>query len=199
MNKEAKQGKVHLPDDDGDVVESVVQYLYTSDYEHIDGALTHDVKVYTLADKLDIPLLVEKASTRFCARAKNLWDTEGFAAAIREIYENAPERDRSMRRAVVEISANHAKQLLEQESGVEFRKVVGEIVTFGIEFQLAAMSVRKWQLDEQLWYYCNQTRKAFAVSQDPMDGYRCPFCNYNNDDFSPCHSKISGIRYSDYE
>ncbi|KAK4503133.1 hypothetical protein PRZ48_006560 [Zasmidium cellare] len=182
---EASSGIVTLPDDHPEAVCAVMQYLYTSDYQvkSTPGQtptlepLVLDVLVYTLADKLDVQPLVQFAAKRFCVRLQGmqseLWKTAAFPEAIRELYLNAPDTDRKMHKTVMEISTAHAVKLLTESYGLEFRKVVEEVKTFGTEFQLAAISRRQDYVDGAARYFCSNRSKVVIL---PEDQPSCPAC-----------------------
>lgn len=147
--QEEKEGAaVDIPIEYEDVVDAMLQYLYTSDYSttttsygkpYAHPPIVLDVLVYTLALAVEILPLAEKAAFSFCKRAETDWATPGFAQAVRELYERVADKDRKLRNKAISIAGRHAKELIHESYGAEFRAVVKEVKAFGADIQSAAI------------------------------------------------------------
>lgn len=143
------------------------------------------VLVYTLADFLNLPLLEELAITRFCAYAEDHWQAADFAEAIREVYENAPDKkDRRMRTTAVKVAGEHALLLLRNEYGHTLRSVVKEVKTFAMELQLATRElIGSGEMDHFKFRRSGCAKVFFVRSGQGRLG--CPYCcSRNLDDLS---------------
>ncbi|KAH6847105.1 hypothetical protein B0I37DRAFT_374303 [Chaetomium sp. MPI-CAGE-AT-0009] len=123
--QEGKTGVVALPDDDPQVVNLMIRYLYYLDYpaqpEVQDEAvetpqesksadcsnLTVHARVYALGEKYDIQGLKTLAIEKFKTEAKVHWNCDEFIRAVEEVYTSTIDQDRGLRDAVVEAIRVH--------------------------------------------------------------------------------------------
>lgn len=80
------------------------------DYEQI---LDH-VRVYTLADKLDIGGLKSLAKSKFQAAVSGHWPLPRFPEIVREIFTSTPSTDDGLRNIATAICAEHIEDLLNE-------------------------------------------------------------------------------------
>ena len=73
------------------------------------------VRVYTLADKLDIGDLKILAKAKFKAAVSGRWPLPQFPAIVHEIFTNTPSTDKGMRNIAIETCAEHIEELLDEE------------------------------------------------------------------------------------
>ena len=123
-----------LPDDDPRIVEKLLVYLYTSDYDdepssqEPEDASSHDsspepaeynqiiahVRVYSLADRFDIKDLKTMAKRKFEAAITKRWPLPSFPAIVREIFRSTPSLDNGLRDIVISLCAQHMEDLIEE-------------------------------------------------------------------------------------
>ena len=95
--------------------------------------IVFNVAVHTVADKYNISDLAELSASKFAALAKTEWQTDVFAEAIREVWLNAPDRDRELRNPILAVCSDHAKDLFREEFVAAFRAVANSVQAFGGE------------------------------------------------------------------
>ncbi|KAK5740481.1 hypothetical protein LTR17_004518 [Elasticomyces elasticus] len=123
--KEASEGVITLKEDKPSVVDAMINYFYTFDYnsernngnsERNNGgtnemsALAFDLHVLLLADKYDIPDLARLTTTKFKERAQNEWKSTAFANAAGLVFTAGFPVD-PLRDIVVQIAMAQAKEL----------------------------------------------------------------------------------------
>lgn len=126
--QEAREGRISLPEDDVQIVDLMIYYLYHLDYhvsqppgddtqpkEELTGwELPIHVKVYGMAEKYGAAGLKAVAELKFKATANLDWHHNNLIRAAREAYESTVETDRSLR-DVVTIKLVNRPKLLELE------------------------------------------------------------------------------------
>ncbi|CAH0025793.1 unnamed protein product, partial [Clonostachys rhizophaga] len=115
--KESLEKKIEIQDFDSGIVESMLRYMYSFNYNNIRGvsSMVYDAQVYQIADKYDIPTLKEYSKDRFNTAITTGWNMDEFPLAINVVYESTPSEDRGLRDLVVETSLLHLDSLLEQD------------------------------------------------------------------------------------
>ncbi|KAK7177377.1 BTB/POZ domain-containing protein, partial [Paraphaeosphaeria sporulosa] len=178
--KESAEGVVHLKDDVR-VVEAMLHFMYTFDYEAIGDAenspspMVFNVKVYSIAEKYDIPALKLLAKQKLQKTAEICWDMDDFPHAVAEIYASTPSADQSLRQLSTEISCDHIKQLLAKQG---FRDVLDEAVGFASDVAqfLAKNQVRSIQPKK---YTCPGCEHTFEAVIPPGRSCYCIYCGSN--------------------
>ncbi|KAK4900857.1 hypothetical protein LTR27_002040 [Elasticomyces elasticus] len=167
--KEAEEGLITLQEEDPRVVEALLQFIYTLDFDDschdVDEmpAIVFTVDVHIAADKFDIPGLRKLTASKFRAYALTKWDTAGFAEAAALVFNAGIAVEKSLRESVVTIATKNAKQLLGQdEVGKRFHAVASAT---------PALAVALWQRQVE-----EKTEGAAAdeVEETKRQGYRCP-------------------------
>ncbi|KAK4544760.1 hypothetical protein LTR36_004009 [Oleoguttula mirabilis] len=176
--KEAEEKKIKLDDDDPEVVNAMLHYLYNFDYggdydnspDRI-APIMLDIRVFAIADKYLITPLKELAVEVFTERAAAGWGTDEFAAAISEIYSIIPEHEDHMRRIVVRAVQEHATELFsEGPSYASFNSVMRQIADFGADVS-QALARRSTMVT---WYCCPTCSSTFAMGDYEGVGFDCP-------------------------
>ncbi|KAK5701415.1 hypothetical protein LTR17_022608 [Elasticomyces elasticus] len=167
--KEAEEGLITLQEDDPRVVEAMLQFIYTLDFDDschdVDEmpAIVFNVYVHIAADKYDIPALRKLTASKFHACALTKWDTAGFAEAAALVFNAGIAVEESLRETVVSVATKKAKQLLNQdEAGVSFRAVASAT---------PALAVALWQRKVE---ETTEGTAADEVEETKGQGYRCP-------------------------
>ncbi|KAK3640303.1 hypothetical protein LTR56_011899 [Elasticomyces elasticus] len=167
--KEAEEGLITLQEDDPRVVEAMLQFIYTLDFDDSchDAdempAIVFNVNVHIAADKFDIPVLRKLTAFKFHAYALTKWDTAGFAEAAALVFDAGTAVEESLREIVVSIATKNAKKLLGQdEVGTRFHAVASAT---------PALAVALWQRQVE-----GKMEEAEAAEvKDPKGyGYTCP-------------------------
>lgn len=142
--QEGQESKIELAEDDPQVVDAMLHYLYNFDYGDYGIGQEHcppivlDVRVFAIAGKYFLANLKDLAAKKFETRAAEEWKGPGFVAAITEAYSIIPEHDDTIRKILVRIAREHASQLLdpEQDHG-DLRAVAGEMSAFARDLATA--------------------------------------------------------------
>lgn len=127
---------IELKEDDVQVVEAMLHFLYRCDYDSSGNdqrpvsPMLFNIKVYTAADKYDIPPLKSCARKKFDKVVDTCWDMDDFAHAITLIYSSTPPTDRGLRDIVVDVAHEHLKELLKKD---KFFRVLEETPGFAAD------------------------------------------------------------------
>ena len=180
---------IKLEDDDPDVVEAMLHYVYHFDYtypskeQNRGQKIVFDVNVHTIADKYNVAGLTNIAASKFTARAKSEWKTPGFAEAISEVYTVAADPDRELRNAIIAICSEKAGDLAVEHFGAPVRAAASLLPAFGGDLftKIASRLARPPKPDGDTRYKCPSCGKTFAmkgVSDDNYETRNCPYCPY---------------------
>jgi hypothetical protein len=207
--KESYSGRIELEDDPA-TVERMISYVYTLDYrdeehqqpesgscdpmpcdetsdsgrEEDQPALfgTTSVRVYTIADKYDIPPLKELAKTKFQTWGEKNWARKEFSDIVKEIFESTPKSDRGLRDIATRIVALHADVLILKD---EFRRLIEEGGDFGLSTvrllleEKAGLKANHAKLQEEL-QQCernlNRKTKQFDLTLRLINEDMCEYC-----------------------
>lgn len=173
----------------------MIQFLYLSTYEDAScmrpeglfGPIQFNLKVFIAADKYDVPSLPEQAGAKFKIRMSELSSPEDFISTVRELYEDAFDITKDMRRFAIEAAVSHASSLFNRDSKVDkkdkkadtFRKVIADIPAFGAEVMAGLLT--KFDKREETF------PRATA--------YRCHFCKININVSRACGSSVAYCPY----
>ncbi|KAK5724597.1 hypothetical protein LTR15_004643 [Elasticomyces elasticus] len=159
--KEATEGVITLKEDKPAVVDAMINYFYTFDYnsERNNGgtnemsALEFDVHVLLLADKYDIPDLARLTTTKFKKRAQNEWKSTAFANAAGLVFAAGFPVD-PLRDIVVQIAMAQAKELDKGDVGRRFYEIASSTPALAVALW-RKRSIRDWdELSGYQWYTC---------------------------------------------
>lgn len=145
------------------VVEAMLHFMYTFDYDASGSAqnssspMVFNVKVYSIADKYDVPALKSQAKQKFETAVETCWDMDDFPDAIAQVYHSTPSTDRGLREVISGAACEHVNELLLKQG---FRDVLEETVGFASDI---AQLLAKRQKQNQ--------------GQSQRQRYRCPGCN----------------------
>ncbi|KAF2496366.1 hypothetical protein BU16DRAFT_509359 [Lophium mytilinum] len=134
--KEATDGVIDLSHDDSDAVRAMLEFAYTASYPCPKGATSerlralHEVAVYGIGHKYEIPSLQEHALGRFCCFVSSEWEQEYFPDVVRAIYESTPSSDRGLRDYVVNIMVSFQEKISKQDRESPIQKLLAEIGEF---------------------------------------------------------------------
>jgi len=116
--KEGISGEINLQEDDPDMVDNMLRFLYTLDYQ--DGAeggrpLLVNAKMYAIGDKYCIEALKKLAKTKFSEALDAGWDIVSFPEVIETVYTTTPATDRDLRDCLTHVLLEHKEELYEHE------------------------------------------------------------------------------------
>ncbi|KAG7007343.1 hypothetical protein G7Y79_00010g028440 [Physcia stellaris] len=113
-----KSGEINLQEDDPDMVDNMLRFLYTSDYRddaNGDRPLLVNAKMYSLGDKYSIEALKELAEYKFSDALDAGWDIVSFPEVIDAVYNTTPASDRGLRDRLTPVLLEHKEELHEHE------------------------------------------------------------------------------------
>ncbi|KAN0072921.1 hypothetical protein V8E54_009035 [Elaphomyces granulatus] len=144
---------------------------------------TTSVRVYTIADKYDIPPLKELAKTKFQTWGEKNWARKEFSDIVKEIFESTPKSDRGLRDIATRIVALHANFLIQKD---EFRQLIGDLELGTVSLLLeekadleASMKAECAELQKELRQYqrnLNRKIKALDSTLKVFNEHRCNHC-----------------------
>jgi hypothetical protein len=132
--------------DEPDAISAMLRYLYTGDYNTKGQTMQFHLKIYELADKVRIPTLKTLSENKFKVMAENDWSHPLFPACVKTAYEITPPGSGgvSLRSIIVEIAAEHIKDLFKLETG--FRHMMEDVAAFGADLSEVLGGVRSSKL-----------------------------------------------------
>ncbi|TVY45333.1 Arm repeat protein interacting with ABF2 [Lachnellula occidentalis] len=167
--KEGPSKEIDLEDDQPEIVEKMLSYMYTSDYS--DGpdstepgstpsksvpsasstavsssnpsptsASLTNAQLFVIADKYDIQGLKELAKKKYEEVIADSWNSASFVASLKLLYEETLESDRALKDAAVKVAGQHAKELVDR----------GEFAALCIEHGQIGFDVLKSSISESL-------------------------------------------------
>lgn len=80
-----------------------------------DSVLVLHARVYALGEKYMVEGLKALAIENFSNSARNLWNTDGFFEAAREVYTSTIDSDRGLRDIVVKVFHDHQERLIHKD------------------------------------------------------------------------------------
>ena len=162
-------------------VEAMLRFMYTSEYDASGSAensaspMVSNVKVYSIADKYDVPSLKSQAEQKFRTTVETCWNMDDFPYAVAEVYNSTTSIDRGLRNVVVEVACKHINELLSKQG---FRDVLEEITGFASDMvQHLATSPGKSEIRSQTKYQCPSCLRQWEATLDPGVTYYCMYCN----------------------
>ncbi|KAF2165467.1 hypothetical protein M409DRAFT_24317 [Zasmidium cellare ATCC 36951] len=217
---ETKDAVIELHHEHEDVIDQLVEYLYTSEYDDELSMTSHsphgpmhfDVKMYTAADKLDIPDLADLAVEKFIARAERYTGEKDFYGAVHELHKEAPDTATKMRDAIVTATIRDAHVLFQKDldslvADKNFQRLVCDVPAFGMEVVME-LSMRVEEKSEGLralkahfkdseTWHCGNCEVNFHVTNfSKTHCMRCPCCQ--KDGLSMIHRSMSTLYQSDW-
>lgn len=119
--KEGISGEINLQEDDPEMVDNMLRFLYTSDYQdNAEGGrpLLVNAKMYAIGDKYRIEALKKLAKTKFSGALDAGWDIVSFPEVIETVYTTTLTSDRELRDCLKPVLLEHKEELHEQEGFV---------------------------------------------------------------------------------
>lgn len=147
--KETQDSIISLPEDEPEIVELLMQYLYEGEYNPVlfsDAAPTGSssqllihTKMYEMADKYEVVGLKELAKEKFSRSCMHFWDTSDFPVAANHVFLTTPENDEGLRDVVSQTIAKNMALIREPE-----------IRTLLIQFNSLALGILDAKSEEQV-------------------------------------------------
>ena len=119
-------------EDDPDIVDCMVEYLYRLDYDDqassAHGYLTVHALVYAMAEKYEIMSLKELAKSKMAEAIKRgNWFLESFVQALQVIWATTPESDRGLRDQVIPVFMKHKEKMKKDKLFIEMIRSNGDL------------------------------------------------------------------------
>jgi speckle-type POZ protein len=181
-------GAIHLKGDDVFAVEAMLRFMYTSDYDASGSAgnsaspMVFNAKVYSIADKYDVPSLKSQAREKFKKTVETCWNMDDFPYAIAEAYNSTTSIDRGLRKVVVDIACKHINELLMKQG---FRDILEDIIGFASDItQYLARSLKNNEKRSQTKYECPSCEKQWETTLLAGGTYYCMYCSNKSSNWS---------------
>jgi speckle-type POZ protein len=155
----------------------MLNFMYRFDYDagssdHASASpMIFHVKVYSIADKYDVPMLKSQAREKFEKVAETCWNMDDFPHALTEIYSSTPRTDRGLRDLAVEIVCRQIKTLLEKQ---DFQTVLDE--TLGLAADVSRYMANGKALTQCRCYQCPACGNRWEAVLSPRTTYHCIHC-----------------------
>ncbi|PGH02258.1 hypothetical protein AJ80_08883 [Polytolypa hystricis UAMH7299] len=180
MWKEGRNGEICL-EDGPEIIEAMLRFIYDSDYTIEDGVDTYatpmvfHAKVYSIADKYDVPTLRAHARDKF----EQAINTPDFQPAIAEVFSGTPGTNRSLRDVALRTSCSKLKELKELDY---FTATIGETSAFA--FELIQWLATNYDLSVKT-YKCPLYYKVWKAVLNADVEYRCLGCGKAKGKWTP--------------
>lgn len=143
--------------DDSDVIQALLQYLYTEDYLeslHTRTSLLFISRLYASAEMHDVAglkkLIVHDMSSKLDHGLKDDDSKLDFLKSVLHIYDNTMEADRVLRQLVVSCTLRNAKDLFEEPAVARTsRQVLRECPDFAVDLALYTAGVSGIEAPEE--------------------------------------------------
>ncbi|EEP81658.1 predicted protein [Uncinocarpus reesii 1704] len=171
--KETARNEVDIEEAEPGVVEAMICFMYNRNYDSSGGPqcrvspLFLNAQVYSLAERLGIPCLMEKAKEIFKDIASTCWDMDDFPPVILEVYTTTPETDRGLRDLIVRTCIANLESLLKKG---EFLSVLESCAPFSADI---ARTLAKISTVQRNIYQCPDCRNQFEAS---ISGGQISYC-----------------------
>lgn len=165
----------------------MLRFLYTFDYDAsaaMNGnasPMVFNVKVYSIADKYDIPALRAQAKEKFQKAVEICWDMDDFPHAIAEVYSSTPPNDKDLRNIVVAVACEHIQGLLRKQG---FSDVLEETVGFASDISRRQASNLRQAKNTPKKYRCPDCRQQWETSTTTVSVKHCLLCGEQRSDWS---------------
>lgn len=129
LSQEGVTGIINLEDDEPQIVSKMIDFLYTAKYadDPQTDLLMQSVKIYVIGEKYDIPTLKHYAKWKFDDAMSSKWNAKSFAAALKLMYEETPDKDRLLKDMAIEVAGYRMKELLATEDFAAVCQEKGQI------------------------------------------------------------------------
>ncbi|KAL8870252.1 MAG: hypothetical protein Q9174_003662 [Haloplaca sp. 1 TL-2023] len=197
---EGRQWKVHrvvegetqsidLKEEDPDLIEALVDYLYSFDYEDRRQAqpslqssasktLSINANMYIVGDRYNLRELKDLARQKFQTALSKSWDKENLPDVIRTIYDNTLSSDRGLRDCLIPILQSQKTVLRAREAFMQLVSCHGEFAIDLIDAWAGLTPPNPRGVSERDWWCEN------CQSSGHSDDFRCPGCNEELQGFS---------------
>lgn len=119
-------GIIDLAEDQAELVESMLQFLYFRDYSEGPHPLLFNAKMYAIAQKYEIPALEHLAARKYENTLETDWDTSQFVESLRFTHERASNTD-ELKEIAIHWAGLKAKTLAEEPAFADLCRERGDI------------------------------------------------------------------------
>ncbi|KAL8851080.1 MAG: hypothetical protein Q9221_003976 [Calogaya cf. arnoldii] len=181
--QEGNTGRIDLKEDDPEMIDKLVNYLYNCDYDDhatvpttqltdgqqqaLDSQHQHtpqtrrlgcNVDMYVIGDRCQLAGLKDLAKHKFSAALPACWNKENIIEVIRTIYDNTLPSDHGLRSCLVPLFQKHGQTLRWMDAFKELLKTYGEF---------AADFIEAWMSSDQhgppkAFLQCTKCHKLYA-------------------------------------
>ncbi|KAE9964439.1 hypothetical protein BLS_008371 [Venturia inaequalis] len=183
--EEGQTGVISMNHDDPDAIEAMLQFLYTGDYNTENLTMQNHLKIYELADKVDVSALKTLCEDKFNAMARNNWKDLSFPGCMKTAYDITPPgpSGENLRSIVVKIASENVKQLFQLDTG--FKQMLADVAELGadmVEFlaKSSSQSDNANSSRSDCSYLCRHCWSSFTIAVRCGFDVSCPRCGGAN-------------------
>lgn len=177
------EGIIEIKEIEPDVVQALLYYIYTFDYQGSEVETTlpeviFHVHVHIAADRFGFPKLGRMAADSFeeCARYGSDENPEALASAIELAYNCGPDHEDRLREYIIDVvtyKPNIKKFYTTQEYAM-FREVTGAIPAFNTDLVARLINQEPHVTYERHW--CGGCDKIYGAPHSDDEVYHCIYC-----------------------
>ncbi|MCJ1435433.1 hypothetical protein MMC27_004806 [Xylographa pallens] len=144
--QEGRTGEITLAEDDAEVVDRVIDYLYRLDYddkpktanvESSDGPLVMNANVYAIAHKYEIRSLKKVARRKTMEALETNPNHKSFSSAVDIVWTTTPLHDRGLRDLFLPVIVENQKTLREKDDFKDSVRANGDLAVDVLEYTWA--------------------------------------------------------------
>ena len=134
--QEGKVGQIDLVEDDPDIVDRMIDYLYRLDYDdqpdsasvkEPSGRLVINCLVYAIADKYEIWSLKDVAKQKTAELVGKEWKDDNFLVALETAWTTTPQSDRGLRDLFIPLLCTNMTELIKKEPYMEALRSITDL------------------------------------------------------------------------
>lgn len=160
--------------------------MYTFDYDASGSTdtsvspMVFNVKVYSVADKYDVPELKRESEQKFAKAVETCWNMDDFPHAVAQVYSSTPPRDEGPRKIVVDVSCNHVNKLLTKQG---FQDVLDGTMGFASDMARHLAGSQQEDADRGQKYRCPHCGGEWEAKLISGRSHHCTLCGRSRSDW----------------
>lgn len=180
--QEGKTGQIDLVEDDPDIVDRMIDYLYRLDYDdqpgsanakEPNGRLVINSLVYAIADKYEIWSLKDAAKKKAAVLVENEWNDDSFLIALETAWMTTPQSDRGLRDLFIPVLCTNRIELVKKEPYMDALRSIADLAADMVQALCADPKLTQKSVKEAE-FYCTGCRRNGKMA------ICCTSCGYGH-------------------